>query len=136
MYDVDLGTPWADAARRRDLRRDQVSRPIWTSHSFKDLGDAGLTRRAAIDNGSNLLNSSAFYGMPPNRLANLELLNRFYEKYPAYAGKTVICVKGGINWDTHHPTGKYVGRAQAALKTGLTSFGDELKAVPTSARIA
>ncbi|KAI0637671.1 aldo/keto reductase [Trametes polyzona] len=41
-----------------------------------------------------VLNSSEFYG-PNWTIENLELLARFYEKYPEYAGKTFLSVKGG-----------------------------------------
>ncbi|EPQ52664.1 Aldo/keto reductase [Gloeophyllum trabeum ATCC 11539] len=45
-----------------------------------------------------LLNSGEFYG-PNYGTANLELLSRFYEKYPDYADKTFLSVKGGIRPD-------------------------------------
>jgi hypothetical protein len=34
-----------------------------------------------------------FYGMQPNGTANLELLNRFFAKYPEYAERTFLSVK-------------------------------------------
>ncbi|KAJ2975363.1 hypothetical protein NUW54_g11743 [Trametes sanguinea] len=40
------------------------------------------------------LNSGEFYG-PNASTANLELLARFYEKYPEYAERTFLSVKGG-----------------------------------------
>ncbi|KAI0328559.1 aldo/keto reductase [Cubamyces sp. BRFM 1775] len=40
------------------------------------------------------LNSGEFYG-PNQSTANLELLARFYEKYPEYAERTFLSVKGG-----------------------------------------
>ncbi|RPD62073.1 aldo/keto reductase [Lentinus tigrinus ALCF2SS1-6] len=42
-----------------------------------------------------MLNSSEFYGENWS-LGNLELLARFFEKYPDYAGKTFLSVKGGL----------------------------------------
>ncbi|KAF8610055.1 aldo keto reductase [Ceratobasidium sp. AG-I] len=36
------------------------------------------------------LSSAEFYGLPPNRTANLELLNRFFTKYPEYAERTFL----------------------------------------------
>ncbi|KAI8998519.1 aldo/keto reductase [Trametes punicea] len=41
-----------------------------------------------------LLNSGEFYG-PNMSTANLELLARFFEKYPQYADRTFLSVKGG-----------------------------------------
>ncbi|KIJ26326.1 hypothetical protein M422DRAFT_272616 [Sphaerobolus stellatus SS14] len=43
-----------------------------------------------------LLNSGEFYGQNFST-ANLELLARFYKKYPEYADKTVLSVKGGVD---------------------------------------
>ena len=37
--------------------------------------------------------------------ANLELLARFFEKYPDYADKAFLSVKGGVNMKTHAPDG-------------------------------
>ncbi|KAJ7236187.1 aldo/keto reductase [Mycena rebaudengoi] len=42
------------------------------------------------------LNSSEFYAMDLGTL-NLELLSRFYAKYPEYADKTFLSVKGALN---------------------------------------
>ncbi|CCO37225.1 Pyridoxal reductase OS=Schizosaccharomyces pombe (strain 972 / ATCC 24843) GN=plr1 PE=1 SV=1 [Rhizoctonia solani AG-1 IB] len=39
------------------------------------------------------LNAGEFYGTWPNVTANLELLNRFFTKYPEYAERTFISVK-------------------------------------------
>ncbi|KAF7297877.1 Aldo-ket-red domain-containing protein [Mycena chlorophos] len=49
-----------------------------------------------------LLNSAEFYG-PTRGTNNLELLARFYEKYPDYADKTFVVVKGGFNAATFGP---------------------------------
>ncbi|CDO74155.1 hypothetical protein BN946_scf185043.g206 [Trametes cinnabarina] len=43
-----------------------------------------------------VLNSSQFYGMGWTT-ANLELLSRFFERYPDYADRTFLMVKGGFN---------------------------------------
>ncbi|GFZ44204.1 hypothetical protein JCM24511_01925 [Saitozyma sp. JCM 24511] len=51
--------------------------------------------KAAVDAGANLLNSATFYGVE-DPLANLKLLNRFFETYPDYVNKTVVVVKGGL----------------------------------------
>jgi pyridoxine 4-dehydrogenase len=42
-----------------------------------------------------MLNSGEFYGYPEPTL-NLQLLNRFYTKYPEYIDKTYLSVKGGM----------------------------------------
>jgi len=34
-----------------------------------------------------------FYGNPPNETANLDLVARFFEKYPGYADKAFLSVK-------------------------------------------
>ena len=41
------------------------------------------------------LTSAEFYGQGLTT-ANLDLLARFFEKYPGYAGRTFLSVKGGI----------------------------------------
>ncbi|KAI0748256.1 aldo/keto reductase [Daedaleopsis nitida] len=51
-----------------------------------------------------LLNSGEFYG-PDASTANLELLSRFYAKYPEYAEKTFLSVKGGIKANSLIPDG-------------------------------
>ncbi|KAJ9479704.1 putative pyridoxal reductase [Pseudozyma hubeiensis] len=63
------------------------------------------TIKAAVDSGSNLLNSSAFYGPQSDPYANLALLRRFYEAYPEYKDKTVLSVKGGCNIEKYRKIG-------------------------------
>ncbi|KAH8926751.1 Aldo/keto reductase [Atractiella rhizophila] len=53
--------------------------------------------KAAIDAGSTFLNSAEFYGPPTDGEANLKLLNRFFTKYPEYAPKCILSVKGAFN---------------------------------------
>ncbi|OBZ75834.1 Pyridoxal reductase [Grifola frondosa] len=48
------------------------------------------------------INSGEFYG-PNLSTANLELLARFFEKYPEYAERTFLSVKGGIKPGTLSP---------------------------------
>ncbi|TFK29154.1 aldo/keto reductase [Coprinopsis marcescibilis] len=50
------------------------------------------------------LNSGEFYGQNFST-SNLELLSRFYAKYPEYADKTFLSVKGGIDWSKRGPNG-------------------------------
>ncbi|ELU41849.1 aldo/keto reductase [Rhizoctonia solani AG-1 IA] len=42
------------------------------------------------------LNAGEFYGTWPNTTANLELLNRFFTKYPEYAERTFLSVKASL----------------------------------------
>ncbi|KIK69358.1 hypothetical protein GYMLUDRAFT_214481 [Collybiopsis luxurians FD-317 M1] len=49
------------------------------------------------------LNSGEFYGANFGP-GNLQLLRRFYEKYPEYADKTFLSVKGALQWRGHQPT--------------------------------
>ncbi|THH16563.1 hypothetical protein EW146_g4111 [Bondarzewia mesenterica] len=51
-----------------------------------------------------LINSAEFYGMNP-MTANLELVSRFFEKYPTYADKAFLSVKGGTKADSIVPDG-------------------------------
>ncbi|EJD52918.1 aldo/keto reductase [Auricularia subglabra TFB-10046 SS5] len=44
-------------------------------------------------------NSGEFYGMPPNGTANLELLNRYFQRYPEDKDKVFVSVKGGLGPD-------------------------------------
>ncbi|KAM0792742.1 hypothetical protein ACM66B_002518 [Microbotryomycetes sp. NB124-2] len=60
------------------------------AQAFKAIKDS-------IDAGSTFINSGEFYGMQPNQTANLDLLSRFFEKYPDYADKCFLSVKGGID---------------------------------------
>jgi len=54
--------------------------------------------KLAIDGGSNMINAGEFYGK-----TNLQMLARFFAKYPDYAEKTVLSVKGGLHLDTLKP---------------------------------
>ncbi|KAI0469158.1 voltage-gated shaker-like K+ channel, subunit [Xylaria cf. heliscus] len=55
--------------------------------------------RAALKNGSNFWNGGEVYGPPEYN--SLVLLERYFEKYPEDAEKVVICIKGGLNRETH-----------------------------------
>ena len=54
-----------------------------------------------IDSTENpLLNTGAFYGpQPEDPMANLKLLNRYFQKYPEDTQKCILCVKGGFPLD-------------------------------------
>jgi len=52
--------------------------------------------KTAINNGATFWNSGEFYGLAPNHTANLQLINRYFTKYPEDSGKVVLSVKGGV----------------------------------------
>ncbi|CAE6486101.1 unnamed protein product [Rhizoctonia solani] len=63
--------------------------------------------KAAAPGVKVFLNAGEFYGTPQNINANLDLLNRFFTKYPEYAERTFLSVKGtatvsehGFAWDS------------------------------------
>ncbi|CAE6364268.1 unnamed protein product [Rhizoctonia solani] len=45
---------------------------------------------------NSALSAGEFYGMVPHITANLELLNRFFTKYPEYAERTFLSVKASL----------------------------------------
>jgi len=57
------------------------------------------TIKAGVDSLPNgvkmFLNGGEFYGPENHMTANLDMLSRFFEKYPDYAEKTFLSVKGG-----------------------------------------
>ncbi|KAF8575217.1 aldo/keto reductase [Ramaria rubella] len=73
------------------MRMTWVPKPVSDEQAFKAIKD-GVD---AAGGAKVYLNSGAFYGnnFGPD---NLELLARFYDKYPEYKDKTVLCVKGGL----------------------------------------
>ncbi|KAI0780798.1 aldo/keto reductase [Trametes elegans] len=68
-----------------------------------------------------LLNSAEFYD-PNLGTGNLELLSRFYEKYPEYVDRTFLSVKGGLGEGTLEPDSsienlrRSIDRVNAALR--------------------
>jgi len=77
----------------------------WTPNPTPDE-QAFETIKTAIDYvpaGQKLfINSGEFYGFKP-RTANLELLARFFAKYPELADRTFLSVKGGVEADSLEP---------------------------------
>ncbi|TFY76051.1 hypothetical protein EWM64_g7959 [Hericium alpestre] len=69
--------------------------PVPDEQAFEAI-KAGLD--SLPPNTQMLLNSGEFYGMNP-RHANLELVSRFFEKYPEYRDKAFLSVKGGYKPD-------------------------------------
>ncbi|KAH8117321.1 aldo/keto reductase [Phellopilus nigrolimitatus] len=76
-----------------------VPSPVPDEQAFESI-------KASLDSvpvGSKMIiNSGEFYGMNP-REANLELVARFFEKYPDYADKAFLSVKGGAGADNLNP---------------------------------
>ncbi|KAK9492051.1 NADP-dependent oxidoreductase domain-containing protein [Lipomyces doorenjongii] len=60
--------------------------------------------KRAIEHGANFFNGGEFYGTPVPTL-NLDLINRFFTKYPEYADKVVLSIKGGVDLATFVPNG-------------------------------
>lgn len=81
------------------------------------------TIKTAIDHGSTFINSGEFYGNPPNGTANLDLLSRFFARYPEYADRVVLSVKGGFNLATYEPDGSLEG-----LRKSVTNINEHLLA--------
>ncbi|KAI0001692.1 NADP-dependent oxidoreductase domain-containing protein [Russula vinacea] len=71
------------------------------------------------------LNSGEFYGQDLST-ANLELLSRFFEKYPEYAGRTFLSVKGGLA-----PGQLVVDGSRENLRRSVNTI---LKALPSETR--
>lgn len=65
---------------------------------------AFATLRAALAAGANMWNGADFYG-PPDA-SSLQLLNRYFSRYPKDADKVVLSIKGGVNQTTHKIDGK------------------------------
>jgi pyridoxine 4-dehydrogenase len=54
--------------------------------------------KAAIDAGATFWNAGSFYGTGPNgELTNIQLIARFFTKYPELADKVFLSVKGGLH---------------------------------------
>ncbi|KAI5122111.1 hypothetical protein M0805_002233 [Coniferiporia weirii] len=73
--------------------------PVSDEQAFESI-------KASLDSvpaGSKMtINSGEFYGFNP-REANLELVSRFFEKYPEYTDKAFLSVKGGFNMQVFKP---------------------------------
>ncbi|KAH7340269.1 NADP-dependent oxidoreductase domain-containing protein [Rhizoctonia solani] len=69
------------------------------------------------------LNSGEFYGVAPHITANLELLNRFFTKYPEYAERTFLSVKGAIVVDEK---GLSLDCSPAGIERSINNIIDKL----------
>ncbi|KAL7746179.1 hypothetical protein RI367_008516 [Sorochytrium milnesiophthora] len=65
-------------------------------HTSDELAFAAM--RKALSMGANLWSTAEFYGSPDPTL-NLQLLQRYFTKYPEDADKVVLVVKGGLGPD-------------------------------------
>jgi pyridoxine 4-dehydrogenase len=68
--------------------------------------EAFSAMKAAIDGGATFWNGGAYYGFgPKGELLNLELVARFFDRYPELADKVFLSVKGGFNVAKYSPDG-------------------------------
>ncbi|KAK9457922.1 NADP-dependent oxidoreductase domain-containing protein [Dipodascopsis uninucleata] len=73
----------------------------WRSNQTPDE-QAFATMKRAIELGAYFFNGGEFYGSPEPTL-NLDLIKRFFTKYPEYADKVVLSIKGGIDMEAFSP---------------------------------
>ncbi|PWN88336.1 Aldo/keto reductase [Acaromyces ingoldii] len=73
--------------------------------TFPSDESAFAVMKQSVDAGCTLWDAGAFYGPPTHSDANLTLVRRFFEKYPDYKERVVLCVKGGIVMDTYREKG-------------------------------
>ncbi|KAF9004237.1 aldo/keto reductase [Cyathus striatus] len=76
-----------------------VPTPVPDEFCFESL-KAGID--ATPEGAKMMLNSSEFYGRDP-LTANIELLARFFERYPTYADKVFLSVKGAFDFVKYEP---------------------------------
>eukprot|EP01112_Ceratiomyxa_fruticulosa_P005336 TRINITY_DN1595_c0_g1_i3.p1 TRINITY_DN1595_c0_g1~~TRINITY_DN1595_c0_g1_i3.p1 ORF type:complete len:340 (-),score=74.70 TRINITY_DN1595_c0_g1_i3:173-1192(-) len=71
----------------------------FTTRPFAQTTDeqAFETMRTALEKGCNVFNGGAFYGIPEPTL-NLQLLNRYFTKYPEDADRVFLSIKGAFNF--------------------------------------
>jgi len=72
-----------------------------------------------------LLNSGEFYGVEP-RTANLHLVGRFFSKYPEYADRAFLSVKGATARDALWPDSS-PDNLRASVETCIKSIGPSKK---------
>ncbi|KAK7064861.1 Aldo/keto reductase [Favolaschia claudopus] len=90
-----------------------IPTPVPDPQSFESI-KAGID---ALPAGTKMfLNSGEFYAMDM-KTGNLEMLSRFYAKYPAYANKSFLSVKGGINAQIRGPD-----NSEAALRRSVDNI--------------
>ncbi|WFD25438.1 pyridoxine 4-dehydrogenase [Malassezia nana] len=72
-----------------------LMRFTWTDKEILPDDEVFSTLKTAADHGVTYWNSASFYGHA-DPLSNIKLLGRFFAKYPEYADKITIGVKGGF----------------------------------------
>jgi pyridoxine 4-dehydrogenase len=91
-----------------------VPKPVADEQAFESI-KAGIDAlptgvKAFLNGGQYNLNPSSYYGLNrhagefygPDR-SNLYLISRFFKKYPEYADRTFLSIKGGHGADDHIP---------------------------------
>ena len=86
--DLDTDIPFPDLTWR--------TTPIPDEQAFTAM-------KAALNNGCNFWNGGEFYGTP--QANSLQLLNRYFTKYPEDADKVVLSIKGGTKPGQMFPDG-------------------------------
>ncbi|KAI0673095.1 aldo/keto reductase [Trametes maxima] len=82
-----------------------------------------------------MINSGEFYG-PNCSTANLELLARFFEKYPEYADRTFLSVKGGLGEGSLTPDSSPENLRRSVDKINSVLKGTKRLDLFESARVA
>jgi pyridoxine 4-dehydrogenase len=70
--------------------------------------------KAALDAGCNFWNGGEFYGTPERN--SLQLLNKYFTRYPEDAEKVVLSIKGVIDVEKHRPDGSPEGVKRSVEK--------------------
>lgn len=71
----------------------------WTDPAHITPDEAAFaTMKAALEGGRTLWDAGQFYGAatPEHAQSNLQLIRRYFEKYPQDRDRVVLCVKGGV----------------------------------------
>lgn len=87
-----------------------------------DEGIAAL--KTAVDSGCSYINAGEFYGPPEKN--SLRLVRLFLERYPDYADKIVLNVKGAFSLQTFKGTGSKEDTAKS-IENCLQQLGPNVK---------
>ncbi|KIJ16831.1 hypothetical protein PAXINDRAFT_168286 [Paxillus involutus ATCC 200175] len=80
------------------------------------------------------LNGGEFYGHNLST-TNIEMIARFFEKYPEYVDRTFLSVKGGVNLDVMEPDGSSESLSQSVNKINEKLRGTKRLDLFQSARV-